>query len=90
MDERDDLIARAKVFWDGFYRCPTTGRILEAMAGDDKVLCNCGMSNPKVPSESTHQTGVHIRRFLVRATAEEYVDQTLARRKREKENVDER
>lgn len=81
MDERRLLmIEHAKVFWDGFYRCPTTGRIIEAMQGDDKVLCNCGTSNPKVPTESTDRTGVHIRRFLATATVEEYVDQMLARR----------
>jgi CDGSH-type Zn-finger protein len=80
MEDRKLLIERARIFWDGFYRCPTTGRILEGMKGDDKVLCRCGRSNPKVPTESTEQTGVHIRRFLASATAEEYVDQQIAQR----------
>ncbi len=81
MDERTMLVSRARALWDGFYKCPTTGRVIEAMSGDDKVLCNCRRSNPKCPSESTEQTGVHIRRFLATATAEEYVDQGLARKR---------
>lgn len=75
--ERQLLIMRSKFFWGGFYRCPTTGTIREVMAGDDKVLCNCGRSNPKVPQERTELTGVHNIRFLEPATAEEYVDEKL-------------
>jgi hypothetical protein len=59
----------------GFVRCPTTGRIIEFLEGDDKALCNCRTSNPKVPVERTEETGVHIVRFLERATALEYVNQ---------------
>lgn len=77
-EERDVLIQRARIIWDAFYRCPTDGRIIEAMGGDDKVLCGCGVANPRCPQELTPRTGVHIRRFLTPATAEEYVDQKLA------------
>jgi len=82
MDERERAlkIREAEIFWDGFYRCPTTGRILEGLPGDDKVLCGCGRSNPKVPTERTEQTGVHIRRFLATATAAEYVEAREARK----------
>lgn len=80
MTRMDDVTRRrkitlAKIMWGGFYRCPTTGKILEAMVGDDKALCNCGRSNPKVPTECTERTGVHIIRFLTPATVEEYVDE---------------
>lgn len=74
-DERRQKIRFAEVMFAGFYRCPTTRRIIEALPGDDKALCNCGRSNPKVPQEQTHRTGVHIVRFLDRATATEYVDE---------------
>lgn len=63
----------AAVLWGGFYYCPTDGRVLAALKGDDKVLCSCGKSNPRVPSERTGETGTHIVRFLETATAEEFV-----------------
>lgn len=75
MTDRDLMAREAAIVWGGFYRCPTTGRILEALHGDDKVLCNCGRSNPLVPVERTERTGTHIIRFLRPATAREYVDQ---------------
>jgi len=75
MTEREMLIRRAAAMWGGFYRCPTTGRIIEALPGDDKAICRCGRSNQAVPAERTEQTSVHIVRFLRAATAEEYVDQ---------------
>ena len=65
----------AETLWDGFYRCPNTGKILEQLPGDDKVLCSCSVSNPRVPEERTEQTGVHIVRFLRQATVDEYLDQ---------------
>jgi hypothetical protein len=48
--------------------CPTTGRVIEGLPWDDKVLCGCGRSNPEVPQERTAQTGTHIKRFLKPAT----------------------
>jgi hypothetical protein len=76
-EELDDEFRRrvqwAKIMWGGFYRCPTTNRILEALKYNDKVMCGCGHSNPAVPSECTERTGTHIVRFLKSATAEEYV-----------------
>lgn len=62
-------------FYGGFYLCPTTGRVLAALQGDDKVLCGCGKSNPKVWQERTEQTGVHIVRFLTPTTAEAFAIQ---------------
>lgn len=79
MAERRHQRVLALAMWDGFFRCPTTGKILEALPGDDKVLCSCGVSNPAVPQEMTHRTGVHIRRFLQAATVDEYLDQKAAR-----------
>jgi hypothetical protein len=79
--ERDARIAVLEVLYGGFYYCPTTGRIIEALAGDDKALCGCGVSNPKVPTEQTPLTGVHIVRFLRPATAAAYVAQEEARRR---------
>lgn len=79
--DRPDEVARrrrrvvAKAMWAGFYRCPTTNRIIEAMSGDDKVLCRCGQSNPAVPTEYTALTGTHIIRFLREATVDQYLDQ---------------
>jgi hypothetical protein len=75
MTERELRVLRAQSFYDGFYYCPTTRRILEGLPGDDKVLCGCRTSNPKVPAEATERTGTHIRRFLEPATPEAYVDQ---------------
>lgn len=80
MNEREYRIALATSYWGGFYHCPTTGQIREALPGDDKVLCACGTSNPKVPQEQTETTGVHIIRFLRPASVEAYVDQEEARR----------
>lgn len=73
-------IAHAQILWGGFYICPTTGKIREALHGDDKVLCQCRRSNPAVPAEETERTGVHIIRFLEPSTAEAFVDQEDARR----------
>jgi hypothetical protein len=73
--ERQRAIHTAEAMWGGFYRCPTSGRIIEALPGDDKAMCPCGRSNPNVPTERTERTGVHVVRFLKSATAAEYVDQ---------------
>ena len=78
-DERERRIQIAEALYGGFYYCPTTGRIIEALSGDDKALCGCGVSNPAVPTEQTPQTGVHIVRFLRPATAAAYVAQEEAR-----------
>ena len=57
------------------WRCPTTGRVIEGLLGDDKVLCRCGRSNPAVPTERTERTGVHVKRFLAPATEAEWLAQ---------------
>lgn len=53
-----------------YYKCPTTGRIIAALPGDDKVLCYCGQSNPKCPYKETYPT--HVLVYLVPATEEAY------------------
>lgn len=63
------------MLYQGFYRCPTNGRVLPALHGDDKVLCNCGRSNPEVPTERTHLTGTHVLRYLAKASVEAFVAQ---------------
>lgn len=65
----------ANLLYGGFYRCPTTNRVLPALHGDDKVLCNCRKSNPECRQEETERTGVHIIRFLKSATVADYVKQ---------------
>lgn len=67
--------AVALAVFGGFYRCPTSGRIVTALQGDDKALCNCGMSNPLALAERTHQTGTHIVRFLQEASVDEWLAQ---------------
>lgn len=52
-----------------FYRCPTTGRVIDAVPHDDKALCGCRKSNPKVPGEATERTGTHLVKFLERSSA---------------------
>jgi hypothetical protein len=71
-------IERALAMWGGFYRCPTTQRIITALPGDDKALCSCGCSNPRVPEERTEHTGVHIVRHLTPATVDEYLAQRVS------------
>lgn len=73
--ERQAEIMVAEAMWGGFFRCPNTWRVLELLEGDDKVLCPCGKSNPALPAERTEETGVHVARYLTRATAAEYVDE---------------
>jgi len=80
---REEHIALAKLLHERFWRCPTSGRVLAASPNDNKVLCACGKSNPKVPQEDAEHTGCHLiwsgtRRqpvwWLKEASAEEYVD----------------
>lgn len=52
-----------------FFRCPHTGRVIEGMKHDDKVMCGCGKPNPRVPTEAPHH---HVKRFLERATVDQY------------------
>lgn len=73
-----ELARFAEMMWGGFVRCPTTGRVIEVLHGDDKALCRCGTSNPRVPAERTEITGVHIVRFCTPATAMDYVRQRAA------------
>ncbi len=61
-----------------FFRCPNTGRVIEGLKGDDKVLCHCGKTNPGVNGE---RPGVHIRSLLSRATVDEYLKQEEAKKR---------
>lgn len=70
--------ALAEIMFGGFYYCPTNGRVLPALHGDDKALCRCGQSNPKVPTEETPLTRVHIVRFLTPASTDAFLDQCEA------------
>jgi hypothetical protein len=72
-DERAHKVALARHLFD-LHRCPTTGRIIESDKSDDKALCHCGQTNPKVAATGcTESPNTHIKRFLTVATAEEYV-----------------
>lgn len=64
-----------------FYRCPVTNQVIEAIRGDDKVCCPCGKTNPKIVAVGHREApGVHIVSYLVKATADEYIQQEEARR----------
>src|SRR5256885_17215902 len=58
------VVALALYGADGFYRCPSTGWIIGALPGDDKVICACRRSNPACPAEGAERTGTHVRRYL--------------------------
>lgn len=62
-----------------FYRCPHTGQLIESMKSDDKVFCSCGKPNSKCPSEAPHH---HVKRFLERVTAEQYLEEKQKNRAR--------
>jgi len=57
-----------------FFRCPNTGKVIEGMPHDDKVICYCGRSNPKV-QEAVQGVVHHIKRFLEPASVDEYLAQ---------------
>ncbi len=59
-----------------FHRCPNTGEVLVATAGDDKAICKCGRSNPLLPNE---HPGVHVKKFLQPSTVDEFMDQERKR-----------
>ena len=63
-----------------FFFCPNTGRVIDTARGDDKALCECGRSNPRVPTEATERTGTHIVRFLQPATLNDWREQNAAKR----------
>jgi hypothetical protein len=71
-EPREIRRVKARLYWAGFWKCPTTDRICEQSPGDDKVLCTCRRPNPRVPTE---YPGVHIVTFLEPATVDEWLDQ---------------
>lgn len=64
-----------EMMYDGFVRCPTTGRVIEVLTGDDKVICGCGKSNPKCLLEQNERTHTHIVYFMGRATVDDFIHQ---------------
>ncbi len=75
MEDREVKREMAQMMFGGFVRCPTTGRIMEVLKGDDKVMCGCGKSNPSFPAEQTERTGTHFVARLIPATVDEFLDQ---------------
>jgi hypothetical protein len=41
-----------------FFICPNTGKVIEGLPGDDKVLCNCGKSNPAARMPESNANGL--------------------------------
>ncbi len=70
-----------------FVKCPTTGKILEVLKGDDKVICQCGKSGSKEPKGYTERSSTHFVCFCESATIEEYMSQE--EEKEEKMNKEE-
>jgi hypothetical protein len=59
-----------------FFRCPTTGKVIDGLKGDDKVLCGCGETNPRVSGVGHREApGVHIKAYLETATVDEWIAQ---------------
>lgn len=64
-----------------FFRCPNSTRVLMGADGDDKVMCCCGKTNPKVTAVNATHSEVdpvgghahHIKRFMAPATVDEYL-----------------
>jgi hypothetical protein len=70
------------------YFCPNSGRVLEGVEGDDKVLCGCGKTNPVVLARSPQVNEVspgggthHVRRFLAVATVMDWNTQRMDERR---------
>ncbi len=60
------------------FHCPNTGKIIEGMKHDDKVLCGCGKSNPAA-NEAVQGVVHHVKRLLRRATVDDYLKQEAGR-----------
>jgi hypothetical protein len=54
--------------------CPNSGKILTSPKSDDKVLCSCGIVNPR---NSTEPRNLHTKLFLETATVDEFLTQEL-------------
>ena len=58
------------------YRCPNTGEVIVALPDDDKAMCYCGKTNPKVADRLDERDGrgrtvVHFCYFLEPVELEE-------------------
>lgn len=85
MNDRLFRAQTASRLFGGFYRCPNLGVIIEALPNDDKVVCCCGIQNPKSPTEPA---GVHRVKFLEAVTVYDYIDQVDRQRSIRAEAVD--
>jgi len=77
--DRTARLALASALCD-FHKCPYTERVIDSPKHDDKVLCGCRKTNPRVHavghSEAVSASSVHhIKRYLNTATAEEFEKQ---------------
>lgn len=74
---------RRKVYSMGsdFWRCPATNRVLQGHDHDDKVLCGCGSTNPKLIAASPKSVEVHggvtvhVKKYLTPATVDDFIEQ---------------
>lgn len=67
-----------------FWRCPHSGRILSSQkgSGDNKVLCGCGKTVGSIHPNGMpfdDASGTHFKRYLPKATADDYIRQEEAR-----------
>lgn len=76
IDEEAMIRIHARL-WEGFFYCPTTGKVVPSLRQDDKVSCGCGISNPSYPQECTERTLTHVSRYLRTATVEAFVEQEI-------------
>lgn len=78
MPERRELLLQMPV---SFYRCPNSTRVLMGADGDDKVMCCCGRTNPRLLAINPMYSEVdphgghahHVKRFMASATVDEYL-----------------
>jgi hypothetical protein len=78
MPDRRDILLAMQV---SFFRCPNSSRVLMGSNGDDKVMCNCGRTNPRLTAITPMSNEVdpvgghahHVKRLLVSATVDEYL-----------------
>ena len=72
--------AMLELSYGGFVKCPTTGKILEVLKGDDKVLCYCGKSGPREPKGYSERTHTHFVELVEKASVDEFIAQEKKRR----------
>ena len=83
-EERERRRIQYSICFD-YWVCPNTGRIIQGMDHDDKVMCGCRKQNPKLPipphggsMEHGHEHGgpiCHIKKFLEPSTVDAFLRQ---------------